>query len=124
MADQKINLGKTLKELRIHQGITQKKLGEELDLTHQAYSRYETGERLPDLNMACRIAKYYHITLDQLVFRGLHPDPNSLDPFATLPKKYRQLLEDYHKLSVRGQENLLEYLEFLKYKEAGGESSR
>ncbi len=115
--DYEINLGKTLKELRHHQGLTQKELGEKLDLTHQAYSRYETGNRLPDLAMACRIASYYHITLDQLVCQGLHPDPGKIDPFATLPDGYRQLLEDYHKLPVRSQESLLEYLEFLKYKE-------
>lgn len=73
MADYEINLGKTLKELRNHQGITQKELGKQLDLTSQAYSRYETGDRLPDLKMACRIARYYHITLDQLVCRACIP---------------------------------------------------
>ena len=39
MADYEINLGKTLKELRNHQGITQKELGKQLDLTSQAYSQ-------------------------------------------------------------------------------------
>ena len=124
MADYEINLGKTLKELRNHQGITQKELGKQLDLTSQAYSRYETGDRLPDLKMACRIARYYHITLDQLVCRGLHPDPSRIDPFATLPEGYRQLVEDYHRLPARSQERLLEYLEFLKYKETKKELSR
>ncbi len=124
MADYEINLGKTLKELRNHQGITQKELGKQLDLTSQAYSRYETGDRLPDLKMACRIARYYHITLDQLVCRGLHPDPSRIDPFATLPEGYRQLVEDYHRLPARSQERLLEYLEFLKYKEKKKELSR
>lgn len=124
MADYEINLGKTLKELRNHQGITQKELGKKLDLTSQAYSRYETGDRLPDLKMACRIAGYYHITLDQLVCRGLHPDPASIDPFGSLPEGYRQLLEDYHKLPARSQERLLEYMEFLKYKEKKKEIAR
>lgn len=117
MADYKIILGKNLKDLRHHEGLTQKELGKRLNLSPQAYSRYENDERVPDLNMACRIANYYHITLDQLVCRGLHPDPDNIDPFATLPEEYRQLIEEYHQLPAESQKKLLEFLEFLKFKE-------
>ena len=97
MSDYEINLGKTLKELRNHQGITQKELGKQLDLTSQAYSRYETGDRLPDLKMACRIARYYHITLDQLVRTPFSED------------EFKESIASYH-VSYRSGTNDILYL--------------
>lgn len=105
------NIGKTLKELRNHRGMTQEAISKELNISRQTYSYYETGQRLPDLEMACRLAAYYKITLDQLVITGLHP--TGVDPFATLPEEYRQLLYAYHRLPIEKQKNLMEYIEFL-----------
>lgn len=104
-------IGETLRELRNHRGMTQKDISEELNISRQAYSYYETGQRLPDLDTACRLAAYHHITLDQLVITGLHP--TGVDPFASLPDGYRQLMQTYHKLPLEKQKHLMAYLEFL-----------
>lgn len=106
-----ITIGETLKELRNHSGMTQEALSRELNISRQTYSYYETGSRLPDLEMACRLAAYYRITLDQLVLTGLRPAVR--DPFASLPDGYRQLLRKYHRLPLEKQRTLMTFLDFL-----------
>ena len=69
-----LKVAETLKELRHHRGFTQKQLSEQLHISRQAYSNYENGTRLPDLETACVIADYFQISLDQLVRVGLHPE--------------------------------------------------
>ena len=78
-----LKVAETLKELRHHRGFTQKQLSEQLHISRQAYSNYENGTRLPDLETACVIADYFQISLDQLVRVGLHPEKPA-DPFASL----------------------------------------
>ena len=119
-----IQLAYNLKRYREAYGFTQQALAERISISRQAYSNYETAKRDPDLDLLTKLCEVYSITLDQLVCRGLHPDPSRIDPFATLPEGYRQLVEDYHRLPARSQERLLEYLEFLKYKEKKKELSR
>lgn len=109
MTDSKI--GQTLKELRSHSGKTQDDISKDLNITRQTYSYYETGNRIPSLEMACRLAAYYHITLDQLVLTGLHPSEK--DPFVSLPDGYRQLVQKYHRLPAEKQRTLLAFLNFL-----------
>ncbi len=104
-------IGKTLKQLRNYRGMTQEAISKELNISRQNYSYYETGQRIPDLEMACRLANFHNITLDQLVLTGLRP--TGVDPFASLPDGYRQLLQAYHKLPMEKQQHLMSYLEFL-----------
>ena len=104
-------IGETLKELRNHRGMTQEEISRELNISRQTYANYETEQRLPNLDMLCRLAAYHHITLDQLVLTGLHP--GGIDPFATLPDGYRQLVKSYHRLPLEKQKHLMAYLEFL-----------
>ena len=82
MAQNKI--AETLKELRIHHGLTQDMLSSRLNISRQTLSNYETGKRVPD--------------------------PDSL---ASLPEEDRKFLQAYHCLSLDKQKSLREYLEFL-----------
>lgn len=97
-----LKVAETLKELRHHRGYTQKQLSEQLHISRQAYSNYENGTRLPDLETACVIADYFQISLDQLVRVGLHPEKPT-DPFASLPKDMQDFLSDYHCLPMRSR---------------------
>lgn len=113
MASYKVS--ETLKELRIHKHMTQEEISKQLNMSRQVYSYYESGRRLPDLDTACRMAAYHHISLDQLVITGLHPDPVNVNPFASLPPEYQKVMQSYHNLSAERQERLKEYMEYLEY---------
>ena len=105
-----LKVAETLKELRHHRGFTQKQLSEQLHISRQAYSNYENGTRLPDLETACVIADYFQISLDQLVRVGLHPEKPA-DPFASLPKdmqdflKKKARMDKFNKAKNKSQKN-------------------
>ena len=56
-----------LKELRIASGTTQKDVADSIGCTAMVYSRYEREEREPDIEMLCRLANYFQVSIDYLV---------------------------------------------------------
>ncbi|MCI8292158.1 MAG: helix-turn-helix transcriptional regulator [Hespellia sp.] len=66
-----IQLSKNLRFKRKEYGLTQERLGELLNISRQAYSNYEIGNRTPDLDTLFRLCQIYHLTLDELVNQNL-----------------------------------------------------
>ena len=62
-----IQLANNLRRLRTENNYTQEQIGEKLNISRQAYSNYETGKRIPDIDMLIRIADIYEVTLEQLI---------------------------------------------------------
>ena len=60
-----IQLAENLRRLRTDHDYTQTQIGDKLNISRQAYSNYETGKRIPDLDILIRIADIYHVTLEQ-----------------------------------------------------------
>lgn len=61
-----------LKKLRTQKGLSQEGLAEQLHLSRQAISRWETGETAPDLDTLVKLASIFEVTLDELV-TGVKP---------------------------------------------------
>lgn len=59
--------GITLKQLRLDEGISQRKLGEMLGVCNQSVSFWENGQREPDLDTLVKIAQYFNVTVDYLL---------------------------------------------------------
>lgn len=64
-----IFIGKTLKELRKNEGLTQAQLAEILGISRVNYTRYETDVSRPDYETLIAIADFYSVTLDELFDR-------------------------------------------------------
>ena len=62
-----IQLANNLRRLRTENNYTQEQISEKLNISRQAYSNYETGKRIPDIDMPIRIADIYEVTLEQLL---------------------------------------------------------
>ena len=45
-----------------------------MNISRQAYSNYETGKRIPDLDIIIRIANIYHISLENLLTQTCSKD--------------------------------------------------
>ena len=58
-----------LKELRTEKGATQKEVAEFIGCSSVVYSRYERGEREPDIDALCKLADYFNVTVDYIVCR-------------------------------------------------------
>ena len=62
-------LGKSLKESRIHYGITQKELAKKLRVSQSTYAGYETGKSTPNIETLWKLADIYGTPVDLLIGR-------------------------------------------------------
>lgn len=62
--------GKTLKQLRIEQGLSQRSLGEKLGFCNQTVSFWESGQREPDLDSLVKISNFFEVSVDFLLGRS------------------------------------------------------
>ena len=58
-----------LKELREKKGITQVRLAIELGTNQNNISRYESGEREADYDTLIKIADFFNVSIDYLLYR-------------------------------------------------------
>lgn len=60
------DIAEKLKQLRINSGLSQERLAEQLCVSRQAVSKWETGEALPDMENMIALARLYVTSLDEL----------------------------------------------------------
>lgn len=77
-----------LQRLRKNAGLTQEDLAEQLEVSRQAVSKWESGQSLPEMDKLIRMAEMFDCTLDELV-RGVGsaaavsvPDAGNEEAFA------------------------------------------
>lgn len=58
-----------LKEERMKAGLTQKQIAEQLGITREAYTMYETEKTTPTLETLKKIADIYRTSVDYLIGR-------------------------------------------------------
>ena len=56
-----------LRELREQKGVTQKEVANAIGCTATVYSRYERGDREPDISTLCSLADYFEVSTDTLI---------------------------------------------------------
>lgn len=57
--------GSVIKKLREHRNMTQDELAEELDITRQAVSRYENGDRGVNQDLLFRLANVFKVPINE-----------------------------------------------------------
>ena len=60
---------KRLKELREDHDLTQRELGEVIGVPQRTYSYYESGQRMVPPDVLCKLADYYHVSVDYILER-------------------------------------------------------
>lgn len=68
-----------LKIVREDRNKTKEQVANYLEIQLRAYQRYETGERVPDLEKLKSLAKYFNCTLDYLVGMDIPQDKKYID---------------------------------------------
>lgn len=61
--------------LRTARGLSQGDLAEQLEVSRQSVSKWETGQSVPDLDRIIKLADLYGVTVDELVREGAGPEP-------------------------------------------------
>ena len=58
-----------LKQLRIQNGLTQKEVAKQLNMSSQGYQHYEIGDRQPTPEILCKLADIFGVSVDYLLGR-------------------------------------------------------
>ena len=53
--------------LRKLNGYSQEQIAEKIDISRQAYAKWESGATIPDIDKAARLAQVYGVTVDDLL---------------------------------------------------------
>lgn len=56
-----------LKEIRLQKGLSQKKIADELCCSPSVYSRYETGDRQPPIEVLIKLSEILGVTVDYMI---------------------------------------------------------
>ena len=64
-----------LRDLREDKDLTQEELSKAINITQRSYSYYERGDHMIPPEILCRLADYYHTSVDYLLGRTNSPEP-------------------------------------------------
>lgn len=62
-----MELSETLLALRRGKGLSQEQLAEELNVSRQAISKWETGQSVPDLDKLVQLSRVFAVSIDELL---------------------------------------------------------
>lgn len=62
-----MNIGKRIQEIRRQKNLTQEQVAEDLAVSRQAVSKWESGKAIPDIENLMYISNLYDISLDELI---------------------------------------------------------
>lgn len=96
------HIGKNIKKIREEKGLTQQSIADLIAMHRSNYSRVETGDRDLSIDAIGKIAKYFNMTIDQLVnFEGDVPQEITIEDKTLLEQvKLIQELEPEEKTMV------------------------
>ncbi len=60
-------IGDKLKKLRLSRDLTQEELATHLGISYQAISKWERGDGYPDITMLPALARYFEVSVDELI---------------------------------------------------------
>jgi transcriptional regulator with XRE-family HTH domain len=69
-----------IRDLREDHDLTQKQVGETIDVSQRIYACYESGQRMLTPQVLCALAEFYNTSVDYLLERTDAPRPH--------PRKY------------------------------------
>lgn len=83
-----------LKILRNKKTVSQQEIADYLKITRQAYSFYENGKRQPDYETLLKLAKYFNVSVDELLG---DLDENSDENLVILNRNAKKLTPENRK---------------------------
>ena len=92
-----------IKTLRKEAGLTQKELGEKLNVAANTINGYETGHRTPDYETLIKMADYFSVTTDYLLGHEKQSDKknNEDEYYKYLEKEYWELIKKLNIIEIK-----------------------
>lgn len=99
---------KYLRNFRLAKGVSQQTVADYLEITRQAYSNYESGNREPDFETLLKLGEFFNVSVDVLL-RG--PEPQKAPtPDGELSDTEWELVSRFRRLNRQGKEFILQCL--------------
>ncbi|MGG1480482.1 helix-turn-helix transcriptional regulator [Bacillus smithii] len=102
---------KRLKALRLQMSLTQKDMANLLEISRQAYGRYEKGESEPSVEAIIKLSEFFNVTTDYLLGRT---DQNEQILNELLDQKLLLFFWELKKASQAQREQLLKIWGIIK----------
>lgn len=105
-------IGTKLLHLRLERNETQEQVADSIGISYVSLSRYETGQRMPKMDILSRLADHYGVTVDELLGREPVVSQESWDvdtAFGDMMKedKFKVFARGMAKMSPEKRDNLL-----------------
>ena len=65
-----------IRDLREDADLTQRQVGEAINVPQRTYAYYESGQRMLPPQVLCALADFYHVSVDYLLGRTTKPGMN------------------------------------------------
>ena len=103
MKSKEIGIGKKLRKVRIHNGVTQQELADRFGVTKAVISLYEQNKTMPNFAMLVEMAKMFNVSTDYLLsFGDEHLDEiYDVSPAEVEPEHERKRRSKARKLGSR-----------------------
>lgn len=111
---QKLNIGSTIKQLRLNKNITQDELAKFLGVSTPAISKWENNITYPDITLLSMIASYFNVSIDEIMSYRLDLTDNELDLIIKNCEKL--IMKDIDKAVELFEEYLNQYSTSPKFK--------
>ena len=96
-----MTIGAKIAACRKRAGMSQEKLANELNISRQAVSRWETGEAVPDTEKVIQLSRIFHVTTDEfIVFADAEREAVCA---ADLPREHAKKFIAHHRKQVDGE---------------------
>lgn len=88
-----MNIGQNIKRIREEKGMTQQQVAELINMHRSNYSKIESGQREISVDALNKVAKYFGMTIDQIVnFDGAIPQEITVED-KTLMEQVKMIQE-------------------------------
>ena len=72
----RVNRYERIRSLREDADLTQRQVGEAINVPQRTYAYYESGQRMVPPSVLCALADFYGVSVDYLLGRTNRPEPN------------------------------------------------
>jgi len=86
-----MDLAKKILQLRKSRGMSQDELGEQLSVSWQSVSKWESGQATPELDKLAKLAKFFDVTTDYLIHSS--ETDELIFKTMTLEREQKKILE-------------------------------
>ena len=125
-----MDIGKRLRKLRLHYGLSQKELANRLNTTQAVISNYEAGRRIPDANFLKKLIDIFQVDINWFLTGegSMLKDESEKEDIGQPKENIKSWIENFweestekerHWFEIQFGKYFPEFLEWLKAKKEG-----